>query len=473
MRQIVILLAAALNLTSPVSVAESKSISAQQIITTCVQKGDAPCAVGVDQRTISINNITYGLTPAVLKELEDFYASKQQTLTAEEKKRFGILRDALQRMESKLGKVGEDIRDIKAQGEESVRLLKEATSPLLVVPGVIGKTLEQAKEVLYAKNMAVQVRSTTQESAMSALPDIVLEQAPAPGAKIDPRTTTIVLVVADGPTDPDAQFKLGLIYQDREKLYDKAANWYQKAADRGHVLAQYNLGHLYLSGKGVPADRNMSAKYWRMAAQQGLSQAQHSLGVLLLDGNVTADLRKEAISWLEKAAAQGFERSKTRLALIRLENAAERGNPEAIYQLGQMYLSGNGIKQDVRRAVALYKTAADQGYAPAQHEMGVFYEKGTVVPRNVTAAFDWYRKAAEQGNANAQNNLGTLYLEGRAVPQDVVLGIVWFKVAAAQGLELAKNNLNLAKQFSLSNSDIARINKLSESYYQKYVVKRR
>src|SRR6266446_1337618 len=81
------------------TVAAEVGISAKQIITTCVQKGDVPCAVGVDKRTITVNNVTYNVSIDVLRELETFYENNQQVLSAEEKKRYGILRDSLQRME--------------------------------------------------------------------------------------------------------------------------------------------------------------------------------------------------------------------------------------------------------------------------------------------------------------------------------------------------------------------------------------
>ena len=50
---------------------------------------------------------------------------------------------------------------------------------------------------------------------------------------------------------------------------------------------------------------------------------------------------------------------------------------------------------------------AEQGDANAQYNLGNMYIYGNGVPENDTEAVKWYRLAAEQGQANAQYNLGT------------------------------------------------------------------
>jgi len=54
--------------------------------------------------------------------------------------------------------------------------------------------------------------------------------------------------------DRDAQFKVGVLFtndQFNEPDYEQAVYWYKQAARQEHVLAQYNLGHQYLTGVGV------------------------------------------------------------------------------------------------------------------------------------------------------------------------------------------------------------------------------
>lgn len=432
--------------------------------------------MGVDKRTIIIENKSYNVSGDVVKQLERYFRENQQKLSGEEKKRYEALHDELQRVESKIGEVGEDVKKLREQAEENTRLLKGVSEQRTeVIPNVVGMDVERAKEVLYRKNIVPKTTTSPVKTADLVAPGTVLAQTPSAGTEIDPRATTVELALADEPHDPDGQFRLALKYQNGDGIaadYGKAAHWYSKAADSGHILAQFNLGHLYLAGKGVRSDPSIVFKYWRLAANQGLPQAQHSLGLLYIRGYGGIQDRKEGIEWLNKAAAKGLSNSRSALALIHLEDAAEAGSAEAQSRLADLYLTGNGVPQNLQKAVQLYRTSAEQGNANAQYNMGVFSEEGRGVPRSLTKAFEWYKKAAEQGHANAQNSLGTMYMQGRAVPQDFVLAIVWFNVSASQGLDDAKTNLNQSKQLSLSSSDIARINELSRAYYKKYVTKK-
>ena len=57
-----------------------------------------------------------------------------------------------------------------------------------------------------------------------------------------------------------------------------------KAAEKGDVKAQYNLGVLYHTGKGVDKDYAQAALWYRKAAEQGNGKAQFYLGNLYQSG---------------------------------------------------------------------------------------------------------------------------------------------------------------------------------------------
>ena len=96
---------------------------------------------------------------------------------------------------------------------------------------------------------------------------------------------------------------------------------------------------------------------------------------------------------------------------------AQRGYPEAQFNLGWLFENGLGVPQDYAEAMAWYQKAADQDYPEAQLSLGWLYSKGLGVSQNDKTAADWYRKAAEQGNAIAQSQLGVLYSLGTGVQQ--------------------------------------------------------
>jgi len=114
--------------------------------------------------------------------------------------------------------------------------------------------------------------------------------------------------------DPEAQFRLGFIYASEETAdsFAFAGLWYQKAADQGHALAQFNLGVMYWRGQGFRRDRHR-AKFWiSRAAEAGDPAAQYMLGMTQnrtsLDETATlaVESRIEAYKWLQLASAQGY-----------------------------------------------------------------------------------------------------------------------------------------------------------------------
>src|SRR2546428_550692 len=93
----------------------------------------------------------------------------------------------------------------------------------------------------------------------------------------------------------------------------------------------------------------------------------------------------------------------------KLRQEAEQGHVEAQFNLGLMYLDGQGIPQDFTQAAQWFRKVAEQGAAAAQFNLGGMYEHGVGVPQDSAQAIQWYRKAAEQGYAQAQFNLGVMY----------------------------------------------------------------
>ena len=52
------------------------------------------------------------------------------------------------------------------------------------------------------------------------------------------------------------------------------------AAEQGDADAQYNLGAMYVTGRGVPQDDAEALRWYRLAAEQGNARAQLNLGVM-------------------------------------------------------------------------------------------------------------------------------------------------------------------------------------------------
>ena len=85
--------------------------------------------------------------------------------------------------------------------------------------------------------------------------------------------------------------------------------------------------------------------------------------------------------------------------------------------------------EDYANAVMSFKKAAEQGNAEAQFSLGNMYVEGHGVPQDDQQAVSWFRMAAEQGFAPAQVNLGVMHTQGQGVEQDLVEAHKWFNIA--------------------------------------------
>jgi len=96
-----------------------------------------------------------------------------------------------------------------------------------------------------------------------------------------------------------------------------------------------------------------------------------------------------------------------------LRVAAMQGHADAQQSLGDIYVQGEVVKQDLIEAVRLFRQAAQQGQLIAQYHLGLMYCEGEGVKQDYVEALRWYREAAEQGDAAAQNDLGTMHEHGQ------------------------------------------------------------
>ena len=82
-----------------------------------------------------------------------------------------------------------------------------------------------------------------------------------------------------------------------------------------------------------------------------------------------------------------------------LEPEAVRGQAWAQNNLGNLYLSGNGVSEDDAQALSWFQKSAAQRDPGGEANLGQLYEHGTGVPKNLARAASLYRAAGEGGRA--------------------------------------------------------------------------
>ena len=89
--------------------------------------------------------------------------------------------------------------------------------------------------------------------------------------------------------------------------YATALREWEPLAKQGDAAAQYNLGVMYGTGKGVPQDYSTAVKWYSLAAKQGDADAQNNLGVMYARGEGVIQDNVYAHMWWNIAASQGQE----------------------------------------------------------------------------------------------------------------------------------------------------------------------
>tara|TARA_B100001939_G_scaffold285259_1_gene255031 strand:+ start:3347 stop:4423 length:1077 start_codon:yes stop_codon:yes gene_type:complete len=113
---------------------------------------------------------------------------------------------------------------------------------------------------------------------------------------------------------------------------------------------------------------------------------------------------------------------------------AALGNPNALYNLGQLYRMGRGVEQDYARAAEYYLRAAGKGHVGAQRNLGTLYYFGRGGKKDLEKAMLWLSRAAANGDARAQNMVGIMHYTGEGAPQDRIKAYAWISLSARQGL---------------------------------------
>ena len=162
---------------------------------------------------------------------------------------------------------------------------------------------------------------------------------------------------------------------------------------------------------------------YMVAAETGRPQAQFELGFRYMTGQdgIQRDWGK-AREWLMKAAEQDYSKAQMLLSTL--------------------YADGLGVAQDYEESIrwlqkAVQKKTGGVGYNLESGQLAVVYSKlgecflfGKGVKEDQEKGLGFYSKAAELGYAEAEVQVGICYSEGWAVKKDMAEAVKWFEKAA-------------------------------------------
>lgn len=131
----------------------------------------------------------------------------------------------------------------------------------------------------------------------------------------------------------------------------------------------------YEAGLAAALDGDFAAAFqaFSAAAEAGLDLAQYNLGILYFTGRGVARDPAQAFRWTEAAALQGHLAAQANLA--------------------SLYLEGDGVERDAGRGVAWLVRAGRAGHAGAAFSLAGMYFEGEGVDRDRVAAHTWASQA--------------------------------------------------------------------------------
>lgn len=136
---------------------------------------------------------------------------------------------------------------------------------------------------------------------------------------------------------------------------------------------------------------------------------------------------------------QAIDRADYRTAHQAFEPLAKRGDIDAHYELGKLYLDGKGVPKDESRALGHFEAAArpwavrathKRGHPDAQYHAGVMYRDGVGTVPGARKAYEYLRASARQGHASAKLALSAMYLNGTGTKAEAGQAYVWARLAA-------------------------------------------
>ena len=144
-----------------------------------------------------------------------------------------------------------------------------------------------------------------------------------------------------------------------------------------------------------------------------------------------APLASQAAPYDEAVAAVAQHDAAKARALF--AEAAQAGDARAQFNLGRMYLQGDGGPRDYAQALKWSEAAANQDIPGAQYILGRMLDEGLGVRPDPERAAAWYGRAATRGFSSAQVRLADLIVAGRGAPVDLQRAAELYGAAAEQG----------------------------------------
>lgn len=243
----------------------------------------------------------------------------------------------------------------------------------------------------------------------------------------------------------------------RKLLYGKSKDMenglkhMKEEAEKGNVLAIYEMGYIYQKGIGVDIDLDRAAGFYKDALDRFIwiynNPTETDDESSIKDDEKRFDIQAYLKYRIGKQYYYGLGVEKDLDKAF--DNFADSsvGFSYASYMLGNMYYNGESVEVDKKTALLYYQKSIDQKEnAYASYKIGSIYEQGEGIEKNMDKADKNYKEAYEgfllmeddNPDANVEYRLGMMNLKGQRVEQNSEQAEFFFKKSADNGNERAQ-----------------------------------
>ena len=150
--------------------------------------------------------------------------------------------------------------------------------------------------------------------------------------------------------------------------------------------------------------------------------------------------------------------------ILMYRRAAELGDPEGMYNLGNIYKDGKGeVTKDEEEAIVWYRKAVEAGHGKSANALAHIYED-----KDEAMTVEWYRKGIELGDSCCMANLGWAYYHGKyGLDKDEGKAVEWYRKSAKVDTSCSCGMFRLGCAYADGKGGLTKDEAKAVEWYQK------
>lgn len=193
----------------------------------------------------------------------------------------------------------------------------------------------------------------------------------------------------------------------RDGRVDIGVQALERAANQGSLHAMVRLGNIYREGKLVPKDEVKACELYGVAADRNTRLDKFYAAAHL----VAEAFRRAGMCYAKGLDAPGWEKDVGLAADLFHQAGVMLDDPIALYELGKLYLTGEGQMQNPAIAARHLEAAARKRYPPAQALLGTLMWDGKFIKQRPASGLALLTLGKEAASPEDQAWIGRAYEE--------------------------------------------------------------